>query len=65
MHAWNAHYLPGRHDDEEGAAAFAPEVGVDAVIGLLFAHELDGLVLAAGHVTEDPVSGFRRLGAAE
>jgi hypothetical protein len=39
----------GRGHDENGAARFAPIVGIDTVFGLLFSHEIEGLVLADGH----------------
>jgi hypothetical protein len=41
--------LAGRGHDEGGAAGFAPVVGIDAVVGLLFSDEVEGLVLADGH----------------
>jgi hypothetical protein len=40
--------LLGREDDQDGTAPRAPVVGVDAVVGPLVSHELQGLVLAWG-----------------
>ncbi len=58
MNSWDLEYLPGRGHDEELAAGLAPVVRVDAVVGLLFAHGLERLVLALTHCLR---FGFRGL----
>jgi hypothetical protein len=61
----NPEDLMGRHHHQECAAGLAPVVGIDSVVGLLLAHELERLVLAGRHRREASGMGFRRLEAEE
>ena len=56
--ARDADELPGRGHDEKHAAVLAPPVGVDPVVGLLFAYVLEGFVSATRHGGDVRATGF-------
>lgn len=58
----DADYLVRRGHDEDLSTGSAPVVGVDPVIGGLSPNELEGFVLAAGHLLDPSACGFYGFG---
>ena len=56
IHSLHSYELPRWGKDEEGPAGLALPVDVDAVVGLLLPHVLEGCVLAGGHA-DIPLAG--------